>query len=102
MLYVASSGASLFARLNLFGHQADLVHSCPLRDIDHLDHILVEQVRIGIDEGNTLVTALENILELIAQVTKFDDVLIDFQRPCLVDGDDNRFIELIWWGRRSA
>ena len=52
--------------------KTDLVHAGSLRDVDDLDHVLIEQVGIGIDEGSTLVTGLENLLKLIAQITKFD------------------------------
>src|SRR5262245_65284742 len=93
---------SLSTRLNLFGHETDFIDSRSLRNVDHLNNILIEKVGIRIHEGDTLATGLENILKLITQVTKFDNILIDFQRPCLVDRYDNRLIELVRWRGRGS
>src|SRR5262245_23971513 len=94
--------ASLFASLNLFRHQADFVYAGALGDVDHFDYVFVEEIRIGVYKSCSFVTSLENLLELIAQITNFKHVLIDLDRPCLIDRYDDRLVERIGRRRRRA
>ena len=73
------------ASLDLLGHKADLVDTGALRDIDDLNHVFVEQLRIGVNESRTLVAGFEDLLKLISQITKFDVVLVDLQVSRFID-----------------
>src|SRR5947199_3038002 len=83
------------AGLDLFGHKADLVDTGALRDIDDLNHVFVEQLRIGVNESRTLVAGFEDLLKLISQITKLDAVLVNLQVSRLMDRQDDRHVELI-------
>src|ERR1700733_9701959 len=63
LLFIGLDAGALLTRLNLRGHQTDLIDGGSLGDIDGLGDSLVFQIGIALDENYAFRPGLEDLLQ---------------------------------------
>src|ERR1043166_10210881 len=94
----------LLSGLHFSGHQADLIETSAMRDVDRLGHPLIFEIRIALDEYDAFGAGLEDLGQTRPEFLLVGIFAVDHHVMILVDHDhDGALVAhagLLVWRRR--